>query len=252
MVQQAEVKKELLRYLGSDEVVHIASQTGENFIDSLLDELVESVVDEIFKIVRPFHLLKIFSIQVKPSKNEIIFKHSTLSIISDDLAGILSEASQAGILVATLGYLVDQKIKYYSKSDLTRSVILDAAASAYIDLYCDEIQKEYEVPYIRDGYAFTFRFSPGYGDLSLEIQPQILSVMEATKKIGVSASDFFTLHPRKTITGIFGIVLKSSLQSSNLKAQRKADHPKCKTCRNYSHCIYLKEGKYCEYRKRNL
>lgn len=160
----------------------------------------------------------------------------------------------------TLGYKIDQQIAYYNKFDLAHGIIYDAAASAYVEAVCDERQRSVEKSYNDKGMQFTFRFSPGYGDLSLNVQPIILSLLQAPVKIGLSVSKFYTLFPRKSITGIFGITpileadnnTDSDSISELIQRSKRIDHPKCHTCLNYSHCIYLSEGTYCEYRKRNL
>ena len=246
MVTPKDFKEDVLRYLGADS----SRKTSNKSMDTLIDEVIIEVMDQ----SRPHHLIATFPIEINQDLSEVHLLHSNLCFASTDLAHLLQRSNRCGIIIGTLGMAVDQRIKYYGKTDLTKSVIFDAAASAYIEVYCDEIQNAFGQEYREQGLTFTFRYSPGYGDLSLEVQPLLLDLLQAPVKIGVSASNFFTLYPRKSITGIFGIIpTKFAETEINLQGRpKKVDHPLCKNCKNYKNCIYLAEGKYCEYRNRNL
>ena len=49
------------------------------------------------------------------------------------------------------------------------------------------------------------RFSPGYGDLSINLQRDIFSALEPTKMIGVSLDPDMFMTPSKSVTAIVGI-----------------------------------------------
>jgi len=49
----------------------------------------------------------------------------------------------------------------------------------------------------------TPRFSPGYGDLSLDHQKGLLKYVEADK-IGISLSETMVMLPEKSITAVIG------------------------------------------------
>ena len=51
---------------------------------------------------------------------------------------------------------------------------------------------------------FKPRFSPGYGDLSLEVQKEIFSLLDCPRKIGVSLGDSLLMTPSKSVTAIIG------------------------------------------------
>jgi cobalamin-dependent methionine synthase I len=81
---------------------------------------------------------------------------------------------------------------------------MDALASAAIEALCDGIQAELaaELP---EGYYLTGRFSCGYGDLPLEIQPEILAVLNTQKTIGLFCNQNNILLPRKSVTAVMGV-----------------------------------------------
>lgn len=246
---------EVKRYLGGIDNRELDDRKPDS---QELDNEILPVISEVIQISRPQFLVKVFPITVSDDTTEICITDSNICIKSNDLAKLLHYSSECGIVAVTLGFEVDRKTAYYGKTDLSRAIIFDAAASAYVEAVCDQKQQEFEQKYLENHKKFTFRFAPGYGDLSLNVQPILLQLLNASVKIGISCSKFFTLYPRKSMTGIFGIVETgdNSSQAAEKPAlfqrPKKIDHPKCHTCLNYNHCIYLSEGEYCEYRKQNL
>ena len=81
----------------------------------------------------------------------------------------------------------------------------------------------------------TFRYSPGYGDLPLDIQKNFLNVLDAQKKIGLTTSENFLLFPRKSVTAIIGIINK------NIKIKER----NCQECNNYKNCSFRRKGENC-------
>ena len=51
----------------------------------------------------------------------------------------------------------------------------------------------------------TTRFSPGYGDFSLEHQPALLSLLDTQRRIGLTLSEGGMMLPTKSVTAIVGI-----------------------------------------------
>ena len=51
----------------------------------------------------------------------------------------------------------------------------------------------------------TPRFSPGYGDLPIELQRDFLTLLDASRKIGLTATESSMLVPSKSITALIGI-----------------------------------------------
>jgi hypothetical protein len=117
----------------------------------------------------------------------------------------LSLSKKCAIIGATLGLEVDRQINIYSKTHLTRSIILDACATAAIESYCDNVQENIRQEAIERGYFITNRFSPGYGDFPIELQGEISRVLKLYETIGVSVTESFLMTPRKSVTAIIGL-----------------------------------------------
>ena len=49
------------------------------------------------------------------------------------------------------------------------------------------------------------RFSPGYGDFSLEHQREFFRILEVQKKIGVTLTESLLMMPSKSVTAVIGL-----------------------------------------------
>ena len=86
---------------------------------------------------------------------------------------------------------------------MAQAVVLDAVGSAAIESFCDWLSDGWR----RDCPNFVLRprFSPGYGDLPLETQKTLLSVLDAGRKAGVSLTESFLMLPQKSVSAIVGL-----------------------------------------------
>lgn len=89
--------------------------------------------------------------------------------------------------------------------NITRGVVLDAAAGEIVDSALDWIMAYYRQTLHREGKRLlTARYSAGYGDLDLENQQTMYRLL-ALEKIGVAITASCMLIPEKSVTAISGI-----------------------------------------------
>ena len=50
------------------------------------------------------------------------------------------------------------------------------------------------------------RFSPGYGDLPLSLQPEVIRATGADRRLGITLSSSLLMTPKKSVTAIKGII----------------------------------------------
>jgi len=77
----------------------------------------------------------------------------------------------------------------------------------------------------------TGRYSPGYDDFDLEIQPELIAVLDAQRKIGLTCTGSLILLPRKSVTAVIGF-------GRDLTKQPNA----CERCDLRGRCEYRKDG----------
>lgn len=217
------MKEEVLRYLG---------HKGQN-IDSSMEVLIDECIKEIKEISNIKKIYEIFHIKVNENNVEVL--DTNLILYGESIRTHLSKSDKCALMVSTIGLDVEKRINYYKKTNLTKAIVLDACATAYIEEVCDEVEKEIGTIANIENKNITWRFSPGYGDLPLDIQGKFLQVVQATKKIGVTASSHNLLFPRKSVTAIIGFVDKK------IKLKNRS----CLNCNNYETCLYRRDGGSC-------
>ena len=105
-------------------------------------------------------------------------------------------------LCGTLGAAFDawqRKLAAMSAADayLAQLIGLDA-----VEKLMDELERKAKSEVEVEGKRLMPRRSPRYGDLPLELSREIIALLDATKKIGVSITDSNLLVPSKSVTAL--------------------------------------------------
>jgi hypothetical protein len=124
---------------------------------------------------------------------------------SKALAKNLKGCDQIVLFAATLGSGVDRLIRRYSVTEMSRAVVIQACAAAWLEEYCDECQEMIADKVKEDGYYLRPRFSPGYGDLSMELQKPFTKMLNTAKEIGLTITDSYMMTPTKSVTALIGM-----------------------------------------------
>jgi hypothetical protein len=124
---------------------------------------------------------------------------------SKRLALIMKNCVSATVLACTIGSaLTGEIVRLTEEGEISRAVILDAAASESVEAFAQYINSVLAREKVLRNLKPVMRFSPGYGDLKTDIQPEILKLLGA-EKIGLTCSpENFILKPEKSITAIIG------------------------------------------------
>lgn len=120
---------------------------------------------------------------------------------SVDLKKNLLGCSRICVFAVTLGSESDRLIMKLSKISPAEAFVTDAIASAMAESLCNTVER-----LILNGIPHRPRFSPGYGDLPLDIQAPLLSFLNAEKTAGITLSSALLMSPSKSITTIVGII----------------------------------------------
>ena len=137
------------------------------------------------------------------------------------------------MICATLGAEVDRMIRVSQISDMPRAVVLDSFSSVAVEQVCQRVDALLAEKYPE--YYFTFRYSPGYGDYPIELQKEFLSLLDAPRKIGLSANENYLLIPSKSVTAIAG------MSHNPIKRKKRG----CAVCDMRDRCKYRRNGEHC-------
>ena len=147
---------------------------------------------------------------------------SVFQIKSKNLATALHGAEAALIFACTVGMGIDRLIKKYSEVNPSRALIFQAYGAERIETFTDLFLKDFAED---KGVKLSYRFSPGYADLSLETQRDIFAILNPTKLIGLTLNDSLIMSPSKSVTAIVGVGVEGKVN-------------KCENCNN--DCVYRK------------
>ena len=216
-------KNEVLRYLG---------YRGQE-IDERLNLMIDSAIDECERLILPKFICSNYN--KKAINKGVIIEGSNVILSGNDIRNHLAFANEVVVMAVTIGIDIEKKIKLYENTSLTKAMILDACATAAVEEVCDTIEESIKSEVRTRGLGITFRYRPGYGDLSLDYQKDIINMLDAEKRIGLTVSDHKLLFPRKSVTAIIGLIPKD----------KEVKQRGCEVCKNYKNCRFRKEGTIC-------
>ena len=141
---------------------------------------------------------------------------------SHSLAKNLSGCDYAYIMAATTGIESGRLLERNFTVNPLKGLVTDCIGSAAIEAFCDKINLSLgDTDYLRP------RFSPGYGDLMLEYQKDIVEFLQTKKNIGMGLTESLMMVPVKSVTAIIGIG----------KEKNSCTGPGCMICKN-DNCPY--------------
>ena len=122
-----------------------------------------------------------------------------------DARALLATCREGVLLAATLGAGSERMLLREQARGASRALLLDAVLSAGIEAVCDGIEARLREECEAQGLFLTDRFSPGYGDMPLEQTKEMLAVLDAHRRIGLTVTATGLMMPRKSVTAILGI-----------------------------------------------
>lgn len=158
-----------------------------------------------------------------------------LAFTGQDVPALLADCDRVVFFAATLGNGLEMAIRRAQVRDMTRALVLDCCGSAAIEAVCDEAEGEILTALNDPSVYLTDRFSPGYGDLPITAQPDLLAAVDGPRRIGLHLTASNILTPRKSVTALIGLADRP--QNKRFRG--------CAYCSMFETCAYRKAGKTC-------
>ena len=177
-------RSEALRYMGVKEA------------DLLVNQLVDECEAEAKAFAEPRAVYLKTPISIMDDQIDFGF----MRVTSKNLAKNLDGCSCAYVFAATLGIAIERQFKKISMVSQSKAMVYSAVCSALVESFCDYVNG-----ILAEGHEAKPRFSCGYGDFCLEHQKDILNVLEASKRLGISLTNSYMMVPVKSVTAIIGI-----------------------------------------------
>ena len=216
-------REEILRYLGYQ---------GQPLSESM-QQTIDRCAATTLRVIVPKYLYRRFPI-LRTSEG-LRVGNTPLLLRGEDIRTHLDNCEELYLLCATVGLPLEREIRTAMLLAPDEGVILDSCGTTAVEALADLAEEEIGRICAREGKNLTWRFSPGYGDLPLDAQRQLIEVMDAHRKIGLSLTDSLLMTPSKSVTAILGV-------TDTKKDSRKN---KCEFCRHRGQCSFRKRGTQC-------
>lgn len=178
-------RAEMLRYAKCGDGVGVEKEA----------EQAQRLVDD---LIRPAAAAVVFDIK---RDGEKLFVADT-ELEGKSIKKLLAPCNKCVVMAITVGFELDMKIAALGSASPALSLLADAAASSAVEDACDACCESIESEL---GVKLTPRFSPGYGDLPMNIQPALLTLTNARRDLGLTVGSGCMLSPIKSVTAIAGI-----------------------------------------------
>ena len=187
-------------------------------------QLAEETAKMLEERLQPKYLWR--ACRIDRTGGEVSLPEAGLALPGELAKKMLAECDTAVLMVCTLGAAFDRILNEWEARDMAKAVVVDVCGSAWTESACDAAEEE-----IRG----RFPFSPGYGDLPLELQADFLRALDAGRKLGITSNESCLLIPCKSVTAIVGLSEKP--QGAKIRG--------CAYCNLRENCAYRKGGKFC-------
>ena len=187
-------RAEVLRYLG---------YRGQE-ITPELEERIDQGIARCNEVGKPSSVTSTFAVR-DVGERLVTLDGCAVRLKGHDIAQHLHDASEVVLVAATLGAGIDRELRRLSLTDPLGQVVFDAAATACIERTVDEVEARIRSDAAERGLYCSWRFSPGYGDLPLDVQPQLLAALNATRRLGITLTPSNLMVPTKSVTAVIGL-----------------------------------------------
>ena len=161
-----------------------------------------------------------------------------LILEGNSIAEHLRGACKVALMACTLGAVSEREMRKHEAISVADGVMFGACCSALVEAAAN-ITEDLVVRFALDmGMSTNWRFSPGYGDLPLNVQPVFLKALDASRRLGISVTSTNMLVPVKSVTAVLGLFEKTA---DGGEARVDA----CAICRLRDGCELRKRGVTC-------
>ena len=192
------LKREIYRYLGF----------GRQMPDSAVQERVEACLEELQPqlTLREVHRYFPLEWEAESAGTPGILRIEGMDIQSGALEKNLRGCSEVCLMAATIGFAPDRLAARASAAgQVSRAVMIQAAGAALIEAWCDQVNGIIREEAAARGKYLRPRFSPGYGDFSLQHQEALFRILDVQKRIGVTLTEHLLMMPSKSVTALIGL-----------------------------------------------
>ena len=107
------------------------------------------------------------------------------------------------LFACTAGSEIDRRINREKLVSPVRGLLMSAIGSQRVEGACDRLCNLLAAEHPEK--QLVTRYSPGYGDLLLEIQKDVFRALDCERSIGVTLTESLLMQPSKSVTAVIGM-----------------------------------------------
>lgn len=107
------------------------------------------------------------------------------------------------LFACTAGSEIDRRINREKLVSPVRGLLMSAIGSQQVEGACDRLCNLLAAEHPEK--QLVTRYSPGYGDLPLEIQKDVFRALDCERSIGVTLMESLLMQPSKSVTAVIGM-----------------------------------------------
>ncbi len=224
--------REPIRYrVSRDEALRYLGYSGQT-IDDSLERRSDGLIESCERVSNPGWTYRVFPVLADPDGLRLV--GTTLVLRGSDIRAHLEGARECAVMAATLGLANERELRRVSLLNGLDGMMFDAASSSLVEAVADACNAAIATESRGRGLYAKWRFSPGYGDFPLSIQPDVIRVLAADKQLGVTVTDSCLLLPAKSVTAFVGLF-----------DEPQDDRRSCTNCSFAPYCEMKRKGEPC-------
>ena len=185
----------------------------------------QSIIDACDEAILLLEVRGVWKIYDYDAENFIVKSTPNFKLVGKSITRHLADCEKVICMAVTVGEEIEREVtRKFGAGNYVESVLLDAAATAAVEQAADSLEKAVAPQFLKDGFKFKSRFSPGYGDWALENQKNFFDITGASE-IGMTLSSALMLMPRKSVTAIIGLTKNKSAAVKSCAGCDKIDCP---------------------------
>ena len=185
-------------------LVLLGYRRGRTNLDQTSSALIKECLDEAKSLVHPRGVFVIRRIEAR-APSQVRLRSSSLVLPGRSMERLLADATAVAIMAVTIGPDLERAVaRQQDENEPHRAVVLDAIGSETVEAAAESLNALIETMARQAKASITRRFSPGYGDLPVEIQPAIHAELHLDG-LGIQVTDRHMLLSQKSITAVIGV-----------------------------------------------
>ena len=213
-------------------------------MDEQLQERFERLADDCEQKLSPACVWALYEIDGERTRGAgeggapcVFLRGTSLALPGGDIARHLKGAREAALLACTLGAESERELRKLASLSPTDELLYSAAASALVEAAANAAEARIVEAAAARGLHTNWRYSPGYGDLPLSVQPDFIKTLDATRRIGIVVNPGGLMVPTKSITAVIG-VFDAPVEGAEVRTS-------CAGCQLSGCCEMRKRGSTC-------